>query len=303
MRYVYGPVPSRRLGKSFGVSPIPPKTCSYSCVYCQLGRTNRFQIKREDFYPKEEIFKEIEKVMKTTKPDYITFAGDGEPTLCKSLGWLVNKCKKKFSTPVAVITNSSLLFMPDVRKDLSYADVVLPSLDAGNESIFKKINRPYKGISFEEMVNGIIKLRNEYKGEIWMETMLVKNVNDSDKALIEIKKCLEKINPDQVYINVPIRPPAESWALPPSPERIVAAHQIIGQIKEITEIEVGDFGLSEFKSAEEAILKISQRHPLREEQAKGVEKHFRANVIESLISSGKIVRVEYRNKKFLVVNR
>lgn len=303
MRYVYGPVPSRRLGESLGVSPIPPKTCSYSCVYCQLGRTDRFQIKREDFYPKEEIFKEIEEAMKTTKPDYITFVGDGEPTLCKSLGWLIKKCKEKFSVPVAVITNSSLLFMPDVRKEISYADVVLPSLDAGNESIFKKINRPYKGISFEEMVNGIIKLREEYNGKIWMETMLVKNLNDSDKALTEIKKCLEKIKPDRVYINVPIRPPAEAWALPPNPERIVAAHQIIGKVKEITDSETGDFGLSEFKNAEEAIIEISQRHPLREEQAKMIEKYFHENVIESLISSGKITRVEYRGKMFLVVSR
>ncbi len=303
MKYVYGPVPSRRLGKSLGVSPIPPKTCSYSCVYCQLGRTDRFQIKREDFYPKEEIFREIEEVMKKSEPDYITFAGDGEPTLCKSLGWLIRKCKEKFSVPAAVITNSSLLFMPDVRKDLLDADVVLPSLDAGSESTFKKINRPYKGISFEKMVNGILKLREDYNGKIWIEVMLVKNLNDSDKALTEIKSCLEKINPDQVYINVPIRPPAESWALPPNPERIIAAHQILGQIKEIINVEVGDFGLSEFKNAEEAIMEISQRHPLREEQAKKIEEYFHENVIELLISSGKIVRVGYRNKKFLVVNR
>jgi len=118
-----------------------------------------------------------------------------------------------------------------------------------------------------------------------------------------MKKCLEKINPDDVYINVPIRPPAEPWALPPSPERIVAAHQIIGRIKEITDIEVGDFGLSEFSHAEEAILKIGQRHPLREEQAKMIEKYFDENVIESLVSSGKIVRVEYRGKTFLIVGR
>ena len=303
MKYVYGPVPSRRLGKSLGVSPIPPKTCTYSCVYCQLGRTNRLQINREDFYPKEEILKEIEEVMEKNKPDYITFAGDGEPTLCKSLGWLIDNCKEKFSVPVAVITNSSLLFISDVRKDLRNADIVLPSLDAGDENIFKKINRPHKGISFEKMLNGIIKFRNEYNGKIWIEVMLVKNLNDSDEALTEIKKCLEKIRPDRIYINVPIRPPAESWALPPSPERIVAAHQIIGEIKEIIEIETGDFGLSEFKNAEEAMMEISQRHPLREEQAKKIEEYFHASVIELLISSGKIVRVEYRNKKFLVVSR
>ena len=303
MRYVYGPVPSRRLGKSLGVSSIPPKTCTYSCVYCQLGRTNRLQINREDFYPKEEILKEIEEVMEKNKPDYITFAGDGEPTLCKSLGWLIDNCKEKFSVPVAVITNSSLLFISDVRKDLRNADIVLPSLDAGDENIFKKINRPHKGISLERMLKGIITFRNEYNGKIWIEVMLVKNLNDSDEALTEIKKCLEKIRPDRIYINVPIRPPAESWALPPSPERIVAAHQIIGEIKEIIEIETGDFGLSEFKNAEEAMMEISQRHPLREEQAKKIEEYFHASVIELLISSGKIVRVEYRNKKFLVVSR
>ena len=141
--YAYGPVPSRRLGNSIGVSPIPAKVCSYSCVYCQLGRTRQLQTKRQRFFPKEDIFQDIKKVVESSSADVITFAGDGEPTLCSDLGWLIRKSKQEFGLPVAVITNGSLLFQEDVQKDLQAADIILPTLDAGNQDVFERINRPH----------------------------------------------------------------------------------------------------------------------------------------------------------------
>lgn len=298
--YAYGPVPSRRLGSSLGVSPIPPKTCSYSCVYCQLGRTTRMQIKRESFYPKERIFKDITKIVDESNPDYITFVGDGEPTLCKDLGWLIHKCKKSWDIPVAVITNGSLFFMEDVRQDLMEADVVLPTLDAGCEELFRRINRPHPEISFERMLQGQLDFRHEYSGEIWMEVMLVSGLNDTTEALDDIKKTLNDIKPDRIYINVPIRPPAESWVKIPKPDRILAAQHILGETVSITGYESGSFNVEEFKDARSAILEITSRHPLRESQAREIEKKFGEEVVDSMIENSELIRVNYEGKTYLL---
>ena len=302
--YVYGPVPSRRLGRSLGVSPIPPKTCSYNCIYCQLGRTDKLQVKREVFYPKEDILSDIENVVKVVNSanlDYITFVGDGEPTLCKDLGWLIGQCKEKWQIPVAVITNGSLLFMEDVRQDLKNSDVVLPSLDAGNEMVYRKVNRPHGSIGFEEMLQGQVDFRKKYSGEIWLEVMLVKDVNDSDKSLMEMNDAIEQIKPDRIYISVPIRPPAKPGVRPPEPGRIIRAHEIFGTTLDLTDYESGEFGFDNYPDARTAIIEICSRHPLREEQAKDIEMRFsESGNIDSMLSDGSLVRVEYQNVSYLL---
>jgi len=300
--FVYGPVPSRRLGRSLGVSPIPSKTCSYNCVYCQLGRTNRVQVKRESFYPRDKILAEIEELIgKGNKIDYITFVGDGEPTLCKDLGWLIAQCKQQWQISVAVITNGSLLFIEEVRQDLMKSDVVLPSLDAGNDEIFRKINRPHHGIKFNTMLDGLVEFRHQYQGMIWLEVMLVDGVNDSDRSLMDIRNGIERIQPDRVYVSAPIRPPAESWVMAPGPERIIHAHDILGTDRELTDYESGEFGLGNFTDAQSAILEICSRHPLREEQAREIENRFsKAGCVDELIDKGVLDRVQYRNVWYLL---
>ncbi len=299
--FAYGPVPSRRLGFSLGVSPIPPKTCSYNCIYCQLGQTDRVQVRRESFYPKENILYDIEKVVNSENIDYITFVGDGEPTLCKDLGWLIGKCKEKWQIPVAVITNSSILFMKDVRLDLKSSDVVLPTLDAGNEEVYKTLNRPHGSIGFEEMLQGLVDFRKEYSGKIWLEVMLVKGVNDSDESLIEIKNALEQVKPDRIYISVPIRPPAKPGVRPPEPGRIIRAHEIFGTALDLTDYESGEFGLDNFPDLRTTILEICSRHPLREEQARDIEGRFSGmESIDTMLSDGSLVRVEYQNVSYLL---
>ena len=206
--YTYGPLPSRRLGRSLGVSLIPYKTCSYSCLYCQLGKTRPLQIQRKSFFPKEDILAEIENHVRRAKLDFITFAGDGEPTLSMDVGCLIRQCKDRFGKPVAVITNGSLLWDPKVRKDLQQADVVLPSLDAGDGKVFKTINRPHGEISFKTMLDGLITFASEYTGQLWLEVMLVYGINDTDQALYKIQDAVGKIKPNRLYIMTPIRPPA-----------------------------------------------------------------------------------------------
>jgi wyosine [tRNA(Phe)-imidazoG37] synthetase (radical SAM superfamily) len=297
--HAYGHVPSRRLGRSLGVSPIPPKTCSYNCIYCQLGRTHRQQISRESFYPGEEILNDVQKVIDTSKTDYITFAGDGEPALCKDIGWLIHQCKKNWQIPVAVITNASLLFMKDVRQDLNESDVVLSKLDAGSEDVFRKLNRPHNSIGFKDMLKGYIDFRQEYPGKIWLEVMLVAGLNDSDASLIDIKKAIERIKPDKIYISVPTRPPAEPWVMPPAPERIIRAHEIIGTASDLTQYESGEFGV--FPDVRTTILEICSRHPLREEQARVIEKKFsEVGCIDEMLLKNILVRVEYRNIAYLL---
>ncbi len=301
MKYVYGPVPSRRLGKSLGVSPIPPKTCSYTCIYCQLGHTTRLQTNRESFFPKEEILSEIVAHAQRTKPEYITFVGDGEPTLSRDLGWLIERSKAETNLPIAVITNGSLLSREDVRKDLMGADVVMPTLDAGDEETFRNINRPHRSIDFRSMLDGQIKFSKDFPGQIWLEVMLVKGVNDSNEQLKAIREVVHKINPDRVYVMVPTRPPAEKWVEPPDPERIVTAQHLFGRAVGIATPERGTFGVNGFADAREALLEIGSRHPLRREQAEGIEQTMSApGTVARMVAQGELVEVHYNNSTYLL---
>jgi wyosine [tRNA(Phe)-imidazoG37] synthetase (radical SAM superfamily) len=307
-KMVYGPVPSRRLGRSLGVNAIPFKTCDYSCVYCQLGRTTHMTTQRKDFFPPEALLNELKRVIDVERShreiDFVTFVGEGEPTLCKSLGWLIRKTKEIAAIPIAVDTNGSLLYREDVRNDLSQADVVMPSLDAGTAETFRKINRPHRGLDFWVVVDGMERFRQEYDGELWMEVMLVKGLNDAEEELNAIKRRLEPIEPDRTYINVPIRPPAEPWAIPPDNEAIGLAHAILGDVSVVDEGETGDFSTLGFTNPEDAILAIIRRHPMREEQVIETIKKFTLeeeeihNHLKRLEESGKITKVNYRDNVF-----
>jgi len=266
-QYVFGPVPSRRLGRSLGISPIPPKTCNFTCIYCQLGRTTNFTNKREEFYPLNEIINELKDALKQKiEFDYITIVGDGEPTLYNRLGELISAIKNLTSKPVAVITNGALLYEEAVRNDLLEADIVMPTLDAFNEKMFRIINRPHKELKLNRIIEGMSLFRKQYKNQLWMEVMLVRDKNDSLETLKEIKKIIDFIGVDKTFINIPIRPPAEKWVQIPSQERLTIAKEILEaeSISHYDEILVES--LDVLADYETQILEITQRHPLREEQ-------------------------------------
>ena len=305
MKYVYGPVPSRRLGSSLGIDPIPSKTCNFQCIYCQLGKTTNFTNERRDFYLKEEIYKEMEEAIKQNKEkfDYITFVGSGEPTLYKSLGKLILKAKEFSSKPICVITNGALLYSPEVRKELASADVVLPSLDAGDEKLFIKINRPYPSIKYEKMIQGYIDFRKEYNGKFWIEVMLMKGINDSKEELVKIKNQLDLIKPDRIDINVPIRPPTESWVQIPDKNVIPILNDVFGEYNNINFPEQGIFSV--FSSNFEMELKILlERHPMRQEQivetfsSKKFNEQDLLLELNTLASQNKIKKVIYNNQTF-----
>ncbi len=233
MNLVFGPIPSRRLGQSLGIDPIPLKTCNWNCVYCQLGRSTPLVNERKNYFVPEAILAEVQAALAAHRPgdiDWITFVGSGEPTLHASIGLLIRQVKTLTDLPVAVITNGSLLYLPEVRRELSAADAVLPTLDAGNAQLYRKINRPWSELTFERLLDGLTAFRQVYHGKLWLEVMLVKGLNDTEDALCGIAVALQCIEPDQVHINLPIRPPAEPWVQPPDETGLMRATAILGDI-------------------------------------------------------------------------
>lgn len=233
MKYVYGPVKSRRLGNSLGISTVPYKVCSFDCVYCQLKKTTEKTSRRKEYIPREEILKEVAGFFKNKpkdlKIDHLTFSGSGEPTLNSSIGSLIKRVKKITSVPVVLITNSSNLAVPAVRRALLNADVVIPSLDAVTQDVFKKIDRPARGLRIRDIISGLCEFRKEFKGALWLEVMLVRGVNDKIDYLRKIKKVVNLIRPDKVQINIPVRAPAESWVRLPTRSTLGQAKKIFGK--------------------------------------------------------------------------
>lgn len=208
-KYLFGPVPSRRLGMSLGVDLVPKKVCSLDCVYCEVGKTTKLTTERQEYIPYHKIIEELDWFFHSPNPDpdFITFSGSGEPTLNSRLGEILHYIKeKKPHIPIAVLTNGTLLFHKEVRESLMEADVVLPSLDAGSEGVFHKINRPEKNLNIEEIIRGLTFFRKDFKGEIWLEIFILPGYNDHDEELILIKGALARIRPHKVQLNTLDRP-------------------------------------------------------------------------------------------------
>jgi wyosine [tRNA(Phe)-imidazoG37] synthetase (radical SAM superfamily) len=269
MKFVYGPVPSRRLGQSLGIDPIPLKTCNWNCVYCQLGRTRPMVNERKDYIPPGEILSQVKEALVVHAPgeiDWVTFVGSGEPLLHASIGWLIRQVKTLTSLPLAVITNGSWLYLPAVRDELAIADAVMPSLDAGTRRLFRQINRPYPRVTFDRVLEGLIAFRREYSGKLWVEVMLVRGLNDTEDALRDIAGALRRVQPDEVHINLPTRPPAESWVQPPDEENVMRATVILGDIAQVVYPIEGIFDMSGYDNLVDAVVGIITRHPMRQEE-------------------------------------
>jgi wyosine [tRNA(Phe)-imidazoG37] synthetase (radical SAM superfamily) len=305
MKHVFGPVPSRRLGRSLGIDPVPLKTCNFSCVYCQLGRTRPLARKRRAFFSVSDMLAEVATTLSHDggdSIDWITFVGSGETTLFSRLGSLIQFVKSISELPVAVITNGSLLYRPEVRKELSAADAILPGLDAGSATLYARINRPHREFPYEQHVDGLMEFRREYEGRLWVEVMLLGGVNDSPEALRDIAAVLERVGPDEIHILTPIRPPAEQWVELPDRESLERASAILGSVAKVLQpIEVNvENGLD--GELEKSILRIVSRHPLHEiEVMRSLENWVPGRVLETLAAladSGKIKIIERYGKRF-----
>ncbi len=263
-RYVFGPVPSRRLGRSLGVDLVPFKTCSYDCVYCQLGRTTNKTAERKEWVPVEAVLDEIKHKL-TSRPDYITLSGSGEPTLHSRLGEIIEHVQAMSDVPVAVLTNGSLLWREDVREELALADVVLPSLDAGNEVLFNAVNRPHPEITFQRLLSGLEQFRREFSGEYWLEVLLLGGHTAPMAHVQEIAECVRRIRPNKVQLNTALRPPAESFAVPVSKACLTELGRLFTPKAEIiAEYHQRKQGYDE-SASEQAILELLRRRPCTEE--------------------------------------
>ena len=231
---VYGPVPSRRLGFSLGVDLLPFKTCSMDCVYCQLGSSGKTTVRRREFVPVETILGQIKNALARKKPvDAITFSGSGEPTLHSGLGRIIAGIRRMTKVKIVLLTNSAALTGARARRDAAGADIVVPSLDAATQSVFARINRPHAGLTVEKIIAGLAAFRREFKGQIWLEIMLVKGVNDGPAHLRALKKAIARIRPDRVQLNTVVRPPAEKSARPLTLAELEAARAALGGDAEI----------------------------------------------------------------------
>lgn len=307
MEYIFGPVPSRRLGQSLGIDTVPLKTCNWNCVYCQLGRTMPLTNERREYVPVEDILLEAEQGLRprvTGAIDWVTFVGSGEPTLHSRLGELIRGVKNITALPVAVITNGSLLYKPEVREELSVADAILPTLDAGTAKLYRKVNRPHPDIAFERLVDGLIAMRKEYRGKLWVEVMLVRGLNDTSQALEEIAKVLQKAGPDAVHINLPTRPPAETWVQPTDEKGLMRAMSILGNIAEVVLPAEGSFNLSGYENVVDAVVGIITRHPMRQDELERTLTHWSSGQVkEALVkleASGRAQIVERYGTRFWV---
>ena len=304
----FGPIPSRRLGKSLGINNLPPqKICSYSCVYCQVGVTHKYSSDRKVFYEPSVIFDEVQKhldkLTQSDKPDYLTFVANGEPTLDINLGRSIEKLKM-FNIPIAVITNASLLNDEQVREDLQLADWVSVKIDSGNESIWKKINRPLAKVDFKEYVKGLITFSKEFKGLLVSETMLVEGVNDNAKDVLQTATLVSSVNPYIAYISVPTRPPALNLVVPPNELIVNEAYQIFSDKGINTELILGFEGTHTgfTGNALEDIINICSVHPIREDTIQELLKKNQADqtIIETLLYNNYVQKIEYKSNIFYI---
>jgi len=302
----FGPVPSRRLGRSLGINNIPPKICTYSCVYCQLGRTIQMRVKRQAFHDPEELVEvvrdKVEKARAIGEPiDYLTFVPDGEPTLDLHLGREI-ELLKPLGIRIAVITNGSLIWREDVRSELEQADCASVKLDSVREETWRRVDRPHRSIRLPAILDGMLAFSAVFAGELITETMLVEGLNDSDSLVAEVGAFLRQLRPARAYLAIPTRPPAEEWVRAPSEEAINRAYQILHQAIDKVEYLIGYEGnaFAFTGHVEQDLLSITAVHPMRDEAVS--EYLARANadwpIVHDLVAQGLLVETSYEGHRF-----
>ena len=306
----FGPIPSRRLGRSLGINNIPAKRCTYSCIYCQLGRTTKMHIDRQCFYEPECILAQVKEKVDRSRAaeesiDYLSFVPDGEPTLDVNLGREI-ELLRPLGIGIAVLTNASLIDRNDVRENLGKADLVSLKVDAVSEDVWRKVNRPHKSLDLSAVLEGIRKFTKAFKGEVISETMLIDGVNDKDEEIKDIARFLAGIGLSKAYVAIPTRPPAEKWVHAASEHKINLAYQILSTAIDMNRVEYlieyeGD-AFSSTGHSEDDLLSITSVHPMRREAVENLLRKANTDwrVVEKLIKEGKLIQMEYEGHTFYV---
>jgi wyosine [tRNA(Phe)-imidazoG37] synthetase (radical SAM superfamily) len=302
MSHVFGPVPSRRLGYSLGIDAVPFKVCTLNCVYCQVGRTSVKTLERKQWIAPQAILDDLRNILaREEKIDFITFSGSGEPTLNSALGEMIDRIKDMTPTPVAVLTNGTLFHLPEVRRDVMDANVIVPSLDAVSPEVFDRINRPHPELTVDLMVEGLKLLRKEFRGQIWLEVMIVKNINDSMDELKKIAAAIHDINPDRVQINSVFRPAAERSIEPALLETLELAKVLFGEKSEIIEEFRSDRHNAVVDDIKGSIIQLIKRRPCSAgdiSNSLGIHESVLAVHLKILLQEQRIKEVIHRGIKF-----
>lgn len=305
---LFGPVKSRRLGRSLGIEMVPKKICSMNCIYCEVGKTTNLTLERKEYYPWDLIEKSIFQAKEMENSfDVLTFTGSGEPSLNIHFEKAIKLAKKIIKKPIAVLTNGTLLHISSIREAMAEADIVLPSLDAGTSETFQKVNRPLPQIDLKTIIENLKTLRDEIKGEMWLEVLFVEGLNDSENELKALKSAIKYINPHKVQINTVVRPPAFENAKPLSFEKLKKIAQFLGEKAEIiVSKERLDKTVKTFKNLEKEkvkseILKYLQRRPSTIKElslALNIEEKEVNTILNELISEGIVKERFHEGKKF-----
>jgi wyosine [tRNA(Phe)-imidazoG37] synthetase (radical SAM superfamily) len=305
---VFGPIPSRRLGKSLGINNIPHKICTYSCIYCQIGKAIKMQVTRQEFYKPDELVNEVKFILGNLRdsleyPDYVTLVPDGEPTLDIHLGELIEKLKTT-GIPVAVITNASLMNLKDVQDELLKADYISVKIDTVNKETWRKINKPYKTLKLDDILNGIRSFGKRFRGKLVTETMLIKGINDTSDEFEAIADYINTISHHTAYLAIPTRPPAFKSAVPVDESKINEAYQIFSRKLASVELLTGYEGNAFASSGnpEEDILSITAVHPMREEAVKELlnKNNTSFNLIHKLMGKNLIRKIIFNGKNYYI---
>lgn len=250
MKHIFGPVNSRRLGRSLGIDLLPKKICNFDCIYCEVGATTRHTCERAEYVPTEEILAEIEQYCadpaRLTQVDVVTVTASGEPTLHAGLGRILRFLKERTGKPVAVLTNGTNLTRPDVVEELCQADIVIPSLDAARPESFRRLNRPAPCVDLQEMIEGLVSFSHAYAGELWLEILVAKGINDSQEDIAALLGVIARMRLTRVQLNTVARPPLEKFALPVSQERLQEIASLISALPGGTRVEIIAHGISNF---------------------------------------------------------
>lgn len=301
MAYVFGPVPSRRLGLSLGVDLIRCKTCTYDCLYCQVGRTTDRTMEVKAHVPLEEVLHELGEKLEKTQPDTVTLAGSGEPTLHSQIDRVIAFVKEKTDTRVAVLTNGSLLWMQEVRRRVLEADILMPTLTTAFDKTFRAIHRAHEALSLPRIIEGLIRLRESYGGQLNLEVFLLRGFNDSDREVEALGEVIGRILPDRIQINTVARPPADGGAVPLDRERMEEIKNLFGPRAEIiADVSLkGGYGKQESLGA--AVMEMVRRRPLRSADvahALNISMNETEKLIQGLVAKGLIQEREHSGKTF-----
>ncbi len=300
--HIFGPVPSRRLGQSLGVDIIPSKLCTLDCVYCEVGATDKRGLARREYYPVEKIVAEVgEAIRLYPHLDHITISGSGEPTLHSGLGRIIRGIKMLTEVPVAVLTNGTLMTDAEVRRDLVEADIVSPSLDAASQEVFNAVDRPHPDLRIEKIIDGLAAFRSEFAGQIWLEILFVRGMNDSNEEVLRLKQAIERISPDRIQLNTVVRPPAEPTALPVTERRLKEICALLGGNCEVIGVYHEKTVTAEQHVDAERVVALLRRRGMRlEEMADALEMHRAdvAHLLTEFVAHGTVVKQVYEGETF-----